>query len=237
MSIFDGQSAGESADSPKSRHGAGYGADEPTMGDKAQHIANQVGGGLAHFGQSVWHKAKDVANSEEVNLAGHATRDALMRMRNFAGEKIDLSHNPLLTDKDLSLLSGVRTLTHIDLGFNPRLTDNGLVHLTGNQNLKHLNLENTLITGATFALLPHAALVSLVLRNDHNLHVTALNHLTHMQRLNSLDLSGNRQIDDTSVKFLRQLSQVKDMDLRGTGLSAHAIHELRKALPNTTIRY
>ena len=210
-----------------------------SLGDKAAQTAGQVGDHLKHFGQHLWHKTQEVATSPQVSLAGHATKDALLKVRDAVGlQQLDLSHNPLLSDRDLvGVASGLQQLTHLDLGFNPKITDQGVSSaLHGNRNLQHLNLENTLITGATLAFLPHAALISLVLRNDRNLNINALGNLTHMQNLQRVDLSGNRQITDAALPELKRLTQVKDLDLRMTGLSAHAIAELKHALPHTQIR-
>jgi hypothetical protein len=187
------------------------GIDGQQVGDKAKEKAREAGEGLSHLGHSIWHKAKDVANSDQVNLAGHATREALGKLSQTVS-KLDLSHNPLLNDRDLGAVSGLRTLTHLDLGFNNKITDQGLNVLRDKNNLKHLNLENTLITGAAMALVPHAALVSLVLRNDKN-------------------------ITDAALPHLKRMTGLKELDLRGTGLTEHAVTELKKSLPHAQIRH
>lgn len=186
--------------------------DGQQIGEKAKEKAREAGEGISHLGRSIWHKAKEVAQSDEVSLAGHATREALGKLKDMTVSKLDLSHNPLMTDRDLGAVSGLRAMTHLNLGFNNRLTDQGLHVLRDKNNLQHLNLENTLITGAAMAVLPHAALASLVLRNDRN-------------------------ITDAALPHLKRMTGLKDLDLRGTGMTEQAVAELRKALPSARIKH
>lgn len=216
----------------------GWEQDGQQLKERGKEAAEKVGDGLSRFGRAVWGKAKDIANSEQVDLAGKATKDALGRVAHATGlARLDLSHNPLLTDRDLGVVNGLRSLTHLDLGHNPKLTDNGLSVLQGKGNLQHLNLENTLITGAALTMLPHTALVSLVLRNDRNLNISNLAHLRNFGALERLDLSQNSQITDAALPHLKKLAHVKDLDLRGTSLSDRAVDELKHTLPNARIRH
>lgn len=127
------------------------GREKPTTGERVRETADDVGQGISRAGRAIWGKVKDIADETNLDLAGKATLDALSKVKDYAKlEKLNLSHNPLLKDRDLASLVNVKTLANLDLGFNTGLTDAALSHLHGNRNLKHLNLENTLITGIAF---------------------------------------------------------------------------------------
>jgi hypothetical protein len=51
--------------------------------------------------------------------------------------------------------------------------------------------------------------------------------------VNSLDLAGS-QITDAGLAHLKSLTNLQSLDVRGTKVTAHALDELREALPNLT---
>ena len=220
--------------SGREKQGAG---EKPTAGERAREMADDAGQGIMRAGRAIWGKVKDVAEATDLDLAGKATLDALSNVKDYVKlEKLNLSHNPLLRDRDLSSLVSVRTLQHLDLGFNTGLTDAGLAHIAGNRNLKHLNLENTLITGVAFSAMPALPIAQLVLRNADRLGVPQLAHLAKFTQLERLDLSRNEQITDAALPHLKRLTNLRELDLRGTSLSDSAVAELKTALPEARIR-
>src|SRR5262249_54513746 len=112
-------------------------------------------------------------------------------------------------DSDLTQLSRLRGLRNLDLQ-DSRITNDGLIHLACLQSLQRIHLGNTKVTAE------------------------GLRHLAGLAQLAALDLTGTQVLIDSSVEYLKQLPNLRWLDLRltpRTETSTAALAELRRALP------
>ena len=162
-----------------------------------------------------------------------------------------------VADANLKHLRGMSQLRTLDLR-DTSVTDAGLKHLRGLPQLRALELGSTAVidvgqvnklaqpTGryrtvapvTNAGLEPLSELTQLQTLGLVSTKVTdaGLAHLSGLSQLQILDLR-NSPVTDAGLKHLSGLSQLRTLDLRDTPVTGAGVAELRKALPNCTIRH
>lgn len=127
-----------------------------------------------------------------------------------------------LNDAALEDIAAIATLE--ELSFGPPLPssletgvtwigDAGVAHLAKLKNLKSLNL------GSCF-----------------NVSDAGVKHLKDMKGLTELNLGCCSKVTDASLPILKGLTNLKELDVSSTGITEKGQAELKKALPNTSMR-
>jgi len=133
-------------------------------------------------------------------------------------------YGPLVTDRLLPHLNGLKQLSGLDL-IRSRVTDDGLAEIARLPKLTELNLKETSIgdTGAAHL----AALNNLRSLNLAQTKITdaSLAKLEGLVRLQSLELA-DTQTSDAGVAQLARLTDLTNLSLDGTGISDAALAKL-----------
>jgi Leucine-rich repeat (LRR) protein len=116
-----------------------------------------------------------------------------------------------ISDAGFENLATLTSLKQLNAG-GMRLTDAGLRHLAGLKSLEELDVSLTGVTDAGLA------------------------HLTRLTRLRVLDLSYTK-ITDAGLEILKELPSLDYLDLDGTMVTDAGVAELKRALPDVTIRW
>ena len=137
-------------------------------------------------------------------------------------------------DADLAHFKDCRALQVLYLP-RAQVTDVGLAHLTQLKSLQRLDLRLTQVTGAGLVHLHE-------LHGLRTLHLGAthvtdaeLVHLKNLRGLQILMLEGAK-VTDAGLAHLMDLRGLKWLDLWGTKVTDAGKNELRRALPNCTIK-
>lgn len=167
--------------------------------------------------------------------------------RNAEGQiQVITTPNPLLvTDKDLTLITGLAHLQVLDLR-GTQITDDALTHLRDLPQLEQLYLGGSVITDVeptlfrariTDAALPQiATLQSLKVLSLAKTDIgdAGLRHLTELPNLEVLYLLGT-SVTDASTETLQQMTSLKQLYLQETAVSDAALAKLRAVLKETAI--
>ncbi len=140
-----------------------------------------------------------------------------------------------VTDAGLAHLQGLKQLTHLTIG--PDVTDAGLIHLKGLTNLTELEMISTQVTDAGLEQLKELKqLHSLNLAGTKAITDMGLAHLMPLTSLAHLDVGGTR-VSDVGVVRLNELKGLTELGLADTQVTAAAVGQLKKSLPNCEVRY
>jgi Leucine-rich repeat (LRR) protein len=164
--------------------------------------------------------------------------------------ELELRHANI-TDQGLVNLADLNQLELIDLTGCP-VTDDGLKHFKGLEELRKMVLEGTRITGRGFKAiekLPRLARVQMVRcpvtdlglegvarletleqlnLDDTPVNDEALGYLRVLPALKSLSLVRATRLTDKAADILKACPALADVNLRGSGVSATAVAELKK---------
>jgi hypothetical protein len=178
---------------------------------RSQPIKNALAG-LAEFQPSVFYRDVDVKYLFFWESSKQPSDKDLIALRSFPYlEALGFSGASSITDAGLVEVEPLSNLKMLDL-MKTSITDAGLVHLEKLPQLRELNLMATGITDAGLA------------------------KLKHLTRLQFLYLSSTK-ITDTGLLSLYELKSLKSLDINSTQVSQRGREKLKKALPNTVIRY
>lgn len=175
-------------------------------------------------------------------------------------ENLDLSGNSI-TDDGLGKLKGLSNLKYINLG-STAIGDEGVEqHIAGMKELKHLYLKDSLVSDKATEHIMDMNLYGLNLSNT-DITDSGLKNISQLKELRTLDLSDTKVTDsgikslsalkylkdlnlqrlanrdsitDLSVGTLKQLTNLDQLNLIGTGITKAGLQELQKALPNCKI--
>jgi beta-lactamase regulating signal transducer with metallopeptidase domain/Leucine-rich repeat (LRR) protein/tetratricopeptide (TPR) repeat protein len=202
---------------------------------------------------------KEMKTLDYLDLYGTKVTDAgLAQLKQMNGlTSLDLGGTPV-TDAGLAQLKEIQGLKWLDLSWT-RVTDVGLMDLKEMKGLQSLDLSCTNVTDAGIGLLKEmkgleafclrktkltdAGLANLEEMNgiqtldlsDTSITGDGLGNLKGLNNLMYLELSGCRQLKDSAVTCLKELKQLRELDLRQTNLSAAELAAIRKALANTRV--
>jgi hypothetical protein len=168
---------------------------------------------------------------------------------------LSLSETPV-TDKSMEYIRGLANLEVLYLD-NTQITDAGLKSIHNLPHLRFMNLANTKVTGEGFQYLINVPRLEDLILNDcpitddslsrltmlaqirrlslsrTNITETGLWHLKNMQ-IKVLSLTGTK-VSDRDLKCLEEFSELENVDLIGTKVTAEGVERLRRALPNCQI--
>jgi internalin A len=148
---------------------------------------------------------------KDLNLDGTAIGDeGLAHLEHLTALETLRLHGTRVTDAGLAHLRDMKSLTMLFLD-GTRVGDAGLVHLKGMAQLSILFLGRTQVAGPGLA------------------------HLTGLPSLRHLDLSG-APLTDAAVEHLAQMKHLQTLSISTAGMSGSAMEDLRRALPDCTIR-
>jgi hypothetical protein len=137
------------------------------------------------------------------------------------------------TDAGLAHFKECKNLTNLGL-FGTRMSDAGLANFKDCKSLSALNVENTQVGDAGLANLKDCNLTRVYLGNT-KMTDAGLDQFKNYKNLSVLHLQ-NTKVSDRGLGLLKDCKELKNLDLRGTKVTAAKIIELKKALPNCKIR-
>ncbi|MEX2120738.1 MAG: hypothetical protein WD847_14195 [Pirellulales bacterium] len=147
---------------------------------------------------------------------------------------LELGRNPGITDVGLIHLAGLKKLRVLYL-YRTGVTGPGLKHLGALSNLESLSLDHSLVRDEGLAHLRNLAKLRWLQLSNTKITDNGLMHLSAIRSLENLGLS-NTDVTDAGLEYLRQLHGLKDLSLHGTNVTGKGVADLKKAIPNCTIR-
>ena len=185
---------------------------------------------------TIWHFATDrsrrtVREIQALNglaRAAYSIDTGVLGLRMQFGELDNIYFlGPQLDDGKLSVLDDLPRLRVLTLT-NTRVTDDGLARLARCRDLNCLyvgNIDHTKLIGSAGARLATPPLAG----------GRGLEALKDLPKLQVVQLYGPRTSDD-DLKGLEQLKRLVVLDLMDTRVTAEGVAELKKALPNCSVR-
>jgi hypothetical protein len=159
-------------------------------------------------------KLSALSNLRELQLL-HATNVGEASCAAFATlpmlTRLSISGSDVLNERAFKELCKLKLLTHLEISDCPKVNPENFSELTGMNQLVSLALREVGITSAQ------------------------LQKLNGLSRLSNLDISGNREIDDTCIEALANFNALKVLTAYRTSLSAKGIDALRTKLPELTV--
>ena len=149
-------------------------------------------------------------------------------------ERLWLDHTQI-TDNGLAHLVQLTNLQSLSL-YGTAVTDEGLVHLKGLTNLKDLSLYDTQVTDVGLAALKDLELVDFSIPSAAKTDLGLKNYLASLKPPSQLYLS-EWKITDAGLIHLKQLTNLKRLDLIGTKITDAGVADLQMALPNCEITH
>jgi hypothetical protein len=161
--------------------------------------------------------------------------EALRGIKDLKGlEELQLFYTSV-GDQGLAHLGGLQGLRSLNLS-KTRVTDAGLQHLKTLPNLQELILsDNGGITGTGLKELIGLSNLKSLHLSDCKITDDGLKNLGALIQLKELTLGGN-PITDAGTAPLKGLKNLKELTLTGAKISDDGAEELKKALPQTTIK-
>lgn len=140
-----------------------------------------------------------------------------------------------LTAEDISLIGQQTDLVKLQILNCRSLNDSMAGTLSGLQNLTSLALTNTVISDTTVEMIVQSfpKLVELDLSSNTNMTRGAMKHIAALTGLRSLTLIQNR-FNDVSARRLRDLQELRSLDLRGNMEASDMAMEVVGELPRLT---
>ena len=158
-----------------------------------------------------------------------------------------------ITDATLEKIGVLRHLETLDIR-DTRVTDTGIAHLRTCTNRVILNIHNTMTTGSTLTEL--ASLENLVdvdiSRNEGDTRwsgrlglspgisdegLSAISRLDLLTRLNLECFHFSPEISSDGVRFLFQLTKLKELGIDGLPIDDNLMNEIERNLPDTKLAY
>jgi Leucine-rich repeat (LRR) protein len=170
-----------------------------------------------------------------LNLSRTAVTDAgLLPLENLhAIDNLDLDGTGI-GDEGLAHLKHLTTLDTLRL-HGTRVTDAGLAYLEPMKSLTMLFLDSTDVADAGLMHLKEMTKLSILFLGYTKIVGPGLVHLAGLPSLRHLDLPG-APLTDAAVEPLKQMKHLQVLSINTTGMSEGAVEELRRALPDCTIR-
>jgi internalin A len=168
---------------------------------------------LSRVGDRGLRALKSAPNIEELNLyfAEQVTDEGMAIVKGWKHLKRLNLRGTKITDNTLEFLASVPTLESLDIGF-AEVTDVGLDRLTSLPNLRELTIAGNKLT-------------------DAGVHL-----LRQLPQLTYLDIGGSQRTDsglwfvsltEAGVDSIATLTELQDLRLSGTGVSARSIAKLK----------
>jgi uncharacterized protein (TIGR02996 family) len=116
-----------------------------------------------------------------------------------------------VSDAGLAHLAGLRGLEQLEMG-SSEITDAGIAHLAGLRKLRSLTVWDSAMTGAGLAV------------------------ICGLKKLTTLNIPGNRGIDDTHIMQVAKLPELRELDIGDTGVTRFRLPRLLAATKLKRIR-
>jgi len=139
-----------------------------------------------------------------------------------------------ITDDGLAPLASLTRLRLLSLGRN--ISDDGLAQIAAMKSLVYVDLEATQVTDGGLkhlAALPNLEKLNL---SGRPISDDGLRQLQGITTLNELHLRGCKEITDDGFLSMREMENLKSVDLRRTNIGTACPAQLREALPNCTFK-
>lgn len=177
----------------------------------------------------------DLKNVEELYIGNTLVNDESLEViaQNFPKLKKLRVAASQVSDEGAKHIAKLSNLEELDVSENSLLFDTGLEHLAGMKQLKKLNCYRLQILGE-----PLAGLTNLEWLNVDNTNVDdfSLEYFKDMNKLTFLHLGSNAGITDEGLPQLSHLTNLKDLKVTRTGVTAGGVAELKKSLKDTAIQ-
>lgn len=133
-----------------------------------------------------------------------------------------------VSDAGMQHLKHLVELRRLTLGHAPGITDSGLQNVKGMRELRGLTLYGLpRITDAAFGIIGQLPQLRALAIREASIKGTGLEHLSNLQYLSELDLTGN-PLSDVAMEHIGRLSQLKALLLTDTGVSDAGFKHLRE---------
>lgn len=177
-----------------------------------------------------------LVNLEELDFEANVLTDAglkqiqgMTKLRRFTVSCSDV------TDAGLVHLKGLKSLTILRVMKSAKITDKGMVHLAELENLEELDLSSNALTGSGLVALRKLPRLKVLALRYNRLRDAELRHLKDIKSLEEVQLAGNFHLTDAAVPALKELKNIKQINLHFTKISDKGIADLKKALPRADI--
>ncbi|MEX0711148.1 MAG: hypothetical protein WD278_02285 [Pirellulales bacterium] len=147
---------------------------------------------------------------------------------------LELGGHLTITDHGLVHLAELNTLRVLYL-YRTGVTGPGLQHLSSLLNLESLSLEHSSVRDEGLAHLRDLAKLRWLQLSNTNVTDDGMPHLSAIRSLEGLFLS-NTDVSDAGLGHLHRMNGLKQLDLTGTNVTGRGVANLKKAIPNCTIR-
>lgn len=209
--------------------------DEPLVAKRTPSLGTDIAGGDMH--QLFKERALNQRYTQVFEMRQCGVND--LDVKELADCKnlryLDLESNEL-AGFTLGYLVGLPYLETLKLNDNP-IEAGALLEIAKLKHLKTLQLGHTKITPESLKFLaPLTELQSLVISNN-KLSGDCLKHLAPLNNLRFLDLRNNHKITDEGVKYLRDLSELKEIDLTHTGVKGPGLPSLGELSHLKSLRF
>jgi Leucine-rich repeat (LRR) protein len=164
----------------------------------------------------------------------------LLQLKGLTGiEELNLRFAELITDEGMSAVKTWKQLKRIDLRAT-KITDTTLGYLGGLPNLESVDVGFAQVTDNGIELLTTLPKLKHLMMGGNKLTDTGLQALRLMPTLESLDISGPQRTDSglwsvsltaKGIGAIASLSNLKELRIGGTSITAAGLEELRKGLP------
>ena len=178
---------------------------------------------------------KGLSRLQMLDLTNTQITDAgLVHLKGLANLETLLIGATKITGAGLVHLKGLPELAHLGLT-DTRVSDAGLAHLKDLTNLQTLNLRFTQVTGAGLVHLKGLNLKELRIPDQAATDTGLKHYLEAVKPPTELSLFRWKKITDAGLVHIKELTNLRLVDLSFTQVSDAGIAELRKALPNCKI--
>ena len=179
---------------------------------------------------------KGLSRLQMLDLTNTEITDAgLVHLKGLANLETLLIGVTKITDAGLVHLKGLTNLKYLELTDCRQLTDAGLAHVKDLTNLQTLNLRFTLVTGAGLVQLAGMNLKELQIPDQAQTDTGLKHYLEAVKPPTELSLFRWKKITDAGLVHIKELTKLRELDLRFTKVTDAGIAELQEALPNCEI--
>jgi Leucine-rich repeat (LRR) protein len=198
-------------------------------------LARRVDLSGLHLEEDVLRPVMDLPRLETLHLGYNVDDSATARLVSLTNLRHLYLKDTQITDAGLASLTSLTRLRLLSLGRNT--SDDGLAKIAPMKSLVYVDLEATQVTDAGLrhlAALPNLEKLNL---SGRPISDDGLRQLRGITTLNELHLRGCKDITDDGFLSLREMKNLKSVDLGRTQIGPGCLSQLREALPNCTFKH